>query len=46
MNARLELARTYLIFGDRQTAFRILNIVQKSTSDSKILQKIIELAGG
>ncbi len=43
--ARLELARTYLIFGDRNTAFRILNIVQKGTSDSKILQKIIELAG-
>ena len=45
MNARLESARTYLIFGDRKTAFRILNIVQKGTSDSKILQKIIELAG-
>ena len=43
--ARLELARTYLIFGDRDTAFRILNIVQKGTSDSKILKKIIELAG-
>ena len=31
MNARLESARTYLIFGDRKTAFRILNIVQKGT---------------
>ena len=45
MDARLELARTYLIFGDRNSAFRILNIVQKGTSDSKVLQKIIELAG-
>ena len=43
--ARLELARTYLIFGDRASAFRILNIVQKGTSNSKVLQKIIELAG-
>lgn len=43
--ARLELARTYLIFGDRDSAFRILNIVQKGTSDSNVLQKLIELAG-
>ena len=43
--ARLELARTYLIFGNRDSAFRILNIVQKGTSDSKVLQKIIELVG-
>ncbi|RKU17578.1 hypothetical protein C6501_03820 [Candidatus Poribacteria bacterium] len=43
--ARMELARTYLIFGDRDSAFRILNTVQKGTSDSKVLQKIIELVG-
>lgn len=43
--ARLELARTYLIFGDRDTAFRILSTVQKGTSDSKVLQKIIGLVG-
>ena len=43
--ARLELARTYLIFGDRDSAFRVLNLIQISTSKSEILQKIIELVG-
>lgn len=43
--ARLELARTYLIFGDRDSAFRILKIVQKGTSDPKVLQRVVELVG-
>ena len=43
--ARLELARTYLIYGDRDSAFRTLSIVQKGTSDSEVLQKIIGLVG-
>ena len=45
IDARLELARTYLRFGDRNSAFRILNIVQQGTSDPKVLQKIIQLVG-
>ncbi|RKU20331.1 hypothetical protein C6503_05940 [Candidatus Poribacteria bacterium] len=43
--ARLELARTYLRFGDRTSAFRVLRIVQRSTSDPETLRKIIELVG-
>ena len=43
--ARLELARTYLRFGDRTSAFRVLRLVQRSTSDPDTLRKIIELAG-
>ncbi len=45
IDARIELARTYLRFGDRNSAFRILNIVQRGISDPKVLQKIIQLAG-
>ena len=45
IDARIELARTYLRFGDRNSAFRILNIVQRGTSDAKVLQKIIQLVG-
>ena len=44
-NARLELARTYLKFGDRHSAFRVLRLVQRSTLDPKIVQQIIELVG-
>ena len=43
--ARLELARTYLRFGDRTSAFRVLKLVQRSTSDPETLRKIIELVG-
>ena len=43
--ARLELARTYLRFGDRTSAFRVLRLVQRSTSDPETLRKIIELVG-
>ena len=43
--ARLELARTYLRFGDRDSAFRVLNLIQNSTSNPEVLQKIIELVG-
>ena len=43
--ARLELARTYLRFGDRTSAFRVLRLVQRSTSDSETLRKIIGLVG-
>ena len=43
--ARLELARTYLRFGDRNSAFRVLRLIQRSTLDPAILRKIIELVG-
>ena len=43
--ARLELARTYLRFGDRTSAFRVLKLIQRSTSDPETLHKIIELVG-
>ena len=43
--ARLELAGTYLRFGDRTSAFRVLRLVQRSTSDPETLRKIIELVG-
>ncbi|MDE0684257.1 MAG: DPP IV N-terminal domain-containing protein [Candidatus Poribacteria bacterium] len=43
--ARLELARTYLKFGDRTSAFRVLKLVQRSTSDPETLRKIIGLVG-
>ena len=43
--ARLELARTYLRFGDRTSAFRVLRLVQRSISDPETLRTIIELVG-
>ena len=43
--ARLELARTYLRFGDRTSAFRVLRLVQRSTSDPDTVRQIIELSG-
>ena len=45
ITARLELARTYLRFGDRDSAFRVLRLVQRSTPDPEVLRKIIELVG-
>lgn len=42
---RLELARTYLKFGDRASAFRVLRLIQHGTSDLAILRKITELIG-
>ncbi len=43
--ARFELARTYLRFGDRTSAFRVLRLIQRSTSDPETLREIIELVG-
>ena len=43
--ARLELARTYLRFGDRTSAFRVLRLVQRSTSDPEVLREIVGLVG-
>ena len=43
--ARLELARTYLRFGDRGSAFRVLRLVQRSTLDPEVIGEIIELVG-
>ena len=43
--ARLELAGTYLKIGDRTSAFRVLRLVQRSTSDPETVRKIIELVG-
>ena len=43
--ARFELARTYLRFGDRTSAFRVLRLIQRSTSDPETLHKIIDLVG-
>ncbi len=45
ISARLELANTYLIYGDRDSAYQILNIVQKTTSDPIVIKRIIELVG-
>ena len=42
---RFELARTYLRFGDRTSAFRVLRLIQRSTSEPETLRKIIELVG-
>ena len=43
--ARFELARTYLRFGDRTSAFRVLRLIQRSTSDPETLREVIELVG-
>ncbi len=43
--ARFALARTYLIFGDRKSAFSVLNLIQKGASDEKTLRKVIQLVG-
>lgn len=43
--SRLELARIYLKFGDRDSAFRVLRLIQGSTSDTEVLRKIAELVG-
>ena len=45
IEARLELARTYLRFGDRSAAFRVLRLVQRSTLDPEVLHRIIDLVG-
>lgn len=42
---RFELARTYLIFGDRKSAYAVLNLIQKGSSDEKTLRKVIQLVG-
>lgn len=42
---RLELAHTYLHIGDRDSAFRLLRQVRKSTNTPNVIQKIIELVG-
>jgi len=43
--ARFELARTYLRFGDRTSAFRVLRLIQHTTSAPETLREIIELVG-
>lgn len=43
--ARFELARTYLQFGDRTSAFQVLRIIERSSSAPDVLREIIELAG-
>lgn len=45
ITACLELARTYLRFGDRTSAFRVLRLVQRSTSDPEVLREIVGLVG-
>lgn len=45
IEARFELARTYLVFGDRKAAFQVLNLIQKATSDDSIINKVIQLVG-
>ena len=45
IEARFELARTYLVFGDRKEAFKVLNLIQKATSDTRIINKVIQLVG-
>ena len=45
VKTRLELARTYLKFGDRDSAFRVLRLIQHGTTDLAILRKITELIG-
>ncbi len=45
IEVRFELARTYLIFGDRKAAFQVLNLIQKGTSDTAIINRIIQLVG-
>ena len=42
---RFELARTYLKFGDRDSAFRVLRLIQHGTTDLAVLRKITELIG-
>ena len=45
VETRFELARTYLKFGDRDSAFRVLRLIQHSSSDLAVLRKIAELIG-
>lgn len=45
VNARIQLARTYLRIGDRTSAFRLLNTIQKGTSDSNAMREVISLVG-
>lgn len=42
---RLELASTYLKLGDRDSAFRVLRLIQHGNSDLTVLRKITELIG-
>ena len=45
VEARLRLARTYLKFGDRDSAFRVLRIILHGTSDAAVLRDITALVG-
>jgi len=45
LEARLELARTYLRIGNRRSAFRLLNTIHKGTSDPEVLREIISFVG-
>ncbi len=45
VKARLSLARIYLKFGDRDSAFRLLRLILHSTSDADVLREMIVLVG-
>ncbi len=45
VEARLSLARTYLKFGDRDSAFRVLRVILHGTSDTDVLDEITALVG-
>ena len=43
--ARIELARTYLHIGDRDSAFRLLIEVERTTKNARVIQRVVELVG-
>lgn len=45
VQARLSLARTYLKFGDRHSAFSVLRLILHGTSDTAVLREISALVG-
>ena len=45
VEARLSLARTYLKFGDRHSAFSVLRLILHGTSDTAVLREISALVG-
>ena len=45
VEARLRLARTYLKFGDRDSAFQVLRLILHGTSDAAVLRDITSLVG-
>lgn len=45
VQARLSLARAYLKFGDRHSAFSVLRLILHGTSDTAVLREISALVG-